>query len=462
MSNQLKENKMGVMPVHKLLISMALPMMISMLVQAMYNIVDSFFVAKLGEDALTAVSVSFPIQNLMIAVGAGTGVGINALLSRSLGEKNYAEASRAANNGIFLAFMSFLIFLLFGTFGVEAFIQTQATNQTVANYANDYLSMCCMLSFGLFGQFVFERLLQATGKTLFTMITQATGAIINIILDPIFIFGLFGIPRMEVKGAAVATVFGQIVAMIMAIIFNLKLNKEIHISLKRFRPNLRTIGRIYSVGLPSIVMASIGSIMNFCLNIILRSLGAAGAAGVTVFGSYFKLQSFIFMPVFGLNNGMVPIVAYNYGAGKPDRILKVIRLSITYAVSMMMIGLAIFQLFPEALLSIFELSPETAAVGVPALRTISLSFVFAGFCIIITSVFQALSHGMLSLFVSVGRQLVVLVPAALLLSLSGNVNLVWWAFPIAELMSLALCIIFFVRLYKKEIKALQPIDNGQQ
>ncbi len=458
MSQPIQENKMGVMPVHRLLITMALPMVISMLVQALYNIVDSIYVAMLNEDALTAVGISFPIQNLMIAVGSGTGVGINALLSRSLGEKNFAEASRAANNGIFLAVLSYVLFLLFGIFGVSAFVDAQATNATVAVYTEEYLSMCCMLSFGIFGQFVFERLLQATGKTMFTMTTQGIGAVINIILDPIFIFGIGDLPGMGVRGAAVATVFGQITAMILAIVFNVTKNKEIHIDLKRFRPNWRTIGRIYSVGLPSIIMASIGSVMNFFFNIILRSLGTAGAMGVTVFSAYFKLQSFIFMPVFGLNNGMVPIVAYNYGAGKPDRITKVIRLSVTYAVGIMLIGLAVFQFVPELLLSVFELSPQTVIIGIPALRTISLSFLFAGFCIIITSVFQAMSQGVLSLIVSVGRQLVVLVPAAFLLSLSGDVNLVWWSFPIAELMSLALSAFFFVRLYHSKIKPLRPVS----
>lgn len=467
MANTIKENKMGTMPVHRLLITIALPMIISMLVQAMYNIVDSFFVAQLDaqlngvngtegiKNAFTAVSIAFPVQNLMIAVGAGTGVGVNALLSRSLGEGNHDEASRAANNGIFLAFLSFIAFLLFGIFGTDIYVRTQATNEIIAGYANDYLSLCCMLSFGIFGQFVFERLLQATGKTVYTMITQALGAIINIILDPLFIFGFGPIPRMEAAGAAVATVFGQVIAMLLAIYFNRTKNKEIHITLRGFRPNGRTIGRIYAVGVPSIIMGSIGSVMTFFLNLILKGLSDLG---ISIFSAYFKLQSFIFMPVFGLNNGMVPIVAYNYGASRPDRIMKTIRLSITYAVGMMLVGLALFQFLPAQLLSFFDMGnvPEAQV----ALRTISWSFLFAGFCIIVTSVFQALSHGLLSLIVSVARQLIVLVPVAFLLSLSGNMDLVWWSFPIAEVMSLTLSVLFFIHLYKKEIKPLSsPLQH---
>jgi len=455
MSQPVQQNKMGVMPVHRLLISMALPMIISMLVQAMYNIVDSIYVAQINEEALSAVTVAFPIQNLMIAVGAGTGVGINALLSRSLGEGNYKEASRAANNGIFLAFLSFLAFLVFGLLATPFYVSTQTDNPVVADYATQYLQLCCGLSFGIFGQFVFERLLQATGKTFYTMITQGVGAVINIVLDPLFIFGGLGIPAMGVAGAAIATVFGQCVAMLMAILFNLRVNKEIHLSLRGFRPNGRTIRKIYAVGVPSIIMGSIASVMTFFFNIILRSMGPLGAdSGIPVFGTYFKLQSFIFMPVFGLNNGMVPIVAFNYGARKPDRIMKTIRISITYAMSIMLVGLLIFQLVPELLLTPFNLTAQTTAVAVPALRTISWSFVFAGFCIIITSVFQALSHGVLSLIVSVGRQLVVLVPVAYLLSLSDQINAVWWSFPIAELASLTLCIVFFIHLYRKEIRPL--------
>lgn len=449
-----KENKMGVMPIPRLLFSMAIPMIISMLVQAFYNIVDSVFVAQLPNSsaALTAVSLAFPVQNLMIAVGAGTGVGINALLSRSLGEKNTEQASKAANNGVFLALMSYLAFLLFGLLGAGAYMSSQTADPQTLSYGTDYLSLCCMLSFGLFGQFVFERLLQSTGKTLFTMVTQGLGAIINIFLDPIFIFGLFGFPRMEVAGAAVATVTGQVIAMGLAILFNVFKNREIHLSFLRFRPSGQTIKRIYAVGVPSIVMGSIVSVMTFCLNLILNALNPTG---VTVLGVYFKLQSFVFMPVFGLNNGMIPIVAYNYGARHRTRIMHTMRLSILCAVSMMLIGLAVFQLFPQALLGMFNADAQMLAVGVPALRIISLSFLFAGFCIIVGSMFQALSHGFLSLIVSVGRQLVVLVPAAFLLSLSGNIDMVWWAFPIAEIMSLTLSVLFMLRVYRREIRPLE-------
>ncbi len=485
--SQLKENKMGTKPIGRLLFSMATPMIISMLVQAMYNIVDSIYVAQINENALNAVTIAFPVQNLMIAVGAGTGVGVNALLSRSLGEKNHEEAGRAANNAVFLAVLSYIAFLIFGLVGSHAYICMMTDNEQVVSYGTQYLTLCCSLSIGLFGQFVFERLLQSTGKTLFTMITQGTGAIINIILDPLFIFGTdffenlgivgttilkfiaqidgilnpvfgFGIGDFKgfgVAGAAIATVFGQIVAMGLAIWFNRTKNKEIHLSFRRFRPNGRTIGKIYSVGVPSIIMASIASVMTFFFNLILKSnFPESGEAAITVLGTYFKLQSFIFMPVFGLNNGMVPIVAYNYGARKPDRIMKTVKLSVVCAMAMMLFGLGLFQFFPNLLLIPFNLSTETAAIAVSALKTISFSFLFAGFCIIITSVFQALSHGILSLIVSVGRQLVVLIPAAYLLSLMGDVHAVWWAFPIAELMSLTLCIVFFIHLYKKEIRPL--------
>lgn len=454
--SQLKENKMGTKPIGRLLFGMATPMIISMLVQALYNIIDSIYVAQISEDALTAVTYAFPIQNLMIAVGAGTGVGVNALLSRSLGEGNREEANRAATNSVFLAVLNYLAFLIFGLVGSHMYICAMTDIEKVITDGTQYLTLCCSLSIGLFGQFAFERLLQSTGKTLFTMITQGTGAVINIILDPLFIFGIPGVfEGFGVAGAAIATVFGQIVAMTMAIIFNRTKNKEIHLTFRRFRPNARTIGKIYSVGVPSIIMGSIASVMTFFFNLILKTnFPATSGAGATVLGTYFKLQSFIFMPVFGLNNGMVPIVAYNYGANNSNRIMKTVKLSIICAMSMMLFGLGLFQLFPELLLMPFNLSADTAAIAVSALKTISFSFLFAGFCIIITSVFQALSHGILSLIVSVGRQLVVLIPAAYLLSLLGDMHAVWWAFPIAELMSLTLCIVFFIHLYKKEIRPL--------
>lgn len=451
LQQEIKENKMGVMPVNKLLISMSLPMMISMLVQALYNVVDSAFVARINENALTAVSLAFPIQNFMIAVASGTCVGVNALLSKSLGEKNQERADSTANNAIFLGFLNYVVFALFGIFGAELFFRSQTDVPEIVEYGKQYLNVCCIVSFGMFAQFTFERLLQATGKTFYTMITQGIGAIINIILDPIFIFGYFGVPKMEVTGAAVATVIGQICAGLLALFFNLKVNHEIHISMKHFRPDGNTIKKIYDVGVPSIIMLSIASVMSFAMNKILLRFSTTAAA---VFGVYFKLQSFIFMPVFGLNNGMVPIISYNYGARKPDRIMKTLKLSITYAVIIMAIGIAVFQVFPEQLLSVFNASEDMIKLGVPALRIISISFIFAGFCIVSGSAFQALGKGFLSLSNSVIRQLVILVPVAYLLSLSGNVHIVWWAFPIAEIASVTFTSIFLVHVYKKIIKPL--------
>lgn len=445
------ENKMGVMPVGKLLLSMSVPMMISMLVQALYNIVDSMFVAQLNENALTAVSLAFPIQNLMIAVGTGTGVGVNALVSRSLGEKNTEHANKAANNGVYLSLFSFLAFaLLTGIFG-KIFFQVQTEDAQIISYGADYVRIVGIMSFGIFFQFIFERLLQSTGKTLYTMVTQSLGAIINIILDPIMIFGLFGFPRMEVAGAALATVVGQIVAASLAFWFNVRKNKELHISITKYRLSGIVVKQIYSVGIPSIIMASIGSVMTFGMNKILMAFTSTATA---VFGVYFKLQSFIFMPVFGLNNGLVPIAAYNYGARKPNRIMKSIKLSIIYAEAIMFVGVLIFQFFSADLLGIFNASDSMLEIGVPALRIISLSFLLAGFGIVCSSVFQALGHGMLSLIVSVLRQLVVLLPAAFILSRTGGLSVIWWAFPIAEIFAGVISFIFIRHVYRKEIHTM--------
>lgn len=444
-----KENKMGVMPVNQLLISMSLPMMISMLVQALYNIVDSVFVSRINENALTAVSLAFPIQTLMIALGSGTGVGINALLSKSLGEKNFNKANKTAVNGIFLSWVSYVVFLLVGIFLTGPFYLSQTKDAQIIEYGKQYLTIICCCSFGMYTQFVSERLLQSTGKTFYTMITQGTGAIINIILDPIFIFGYFGVPRMGVAGAAVATVIGQIVAGIAAMIINIKKNTEIKIQFRGFKPDMHIIAQIYRVGIPSIIMQAIGSVMTYGMNKILLAFTSTAAA---VFGVYFKLQSFIFMPVFGLNNGMVPIIAYNYGAGKKDRLIKTIKLSIAYAVVLMLIGFAVFQIFPAQLFALFEASETMLSIGIPALRIISISFLLAGFSIVCSSVFQALGNGVYSMFVSIARQLVVLLPVAYLLSLSGSVTNVWWAFPIAELMAVLLSSFFMYRIYHKVIK----------
>ena len=437
---------MGVMPVGKLLAGMAIPMMISMLVQAFYNVVDSIFVAQLSEDALNAVSLAFPLQNLMIAFGAGTAVGINALLSRSLGEKNQAMVDKAANTGIFLALCNFVVFALIGIFLSRPFFELQAGGeQVIVDYGVDYASICLGLSIGLFSQFCFERLLQSTGRTTLAMITQLTGAVINIIMDPILIFGYFGFPRMEVAGAALATVLGQIIAAALAVFMNFKYNPEVHIRLREIRWNRQVAGEIYRVGFPSIVMQSIGSVMVFGMNKILFSFTKTATA---VFGAYFKLQSFIFMPVFGLNNGMVPIVAYNFGAARMDRLKKTVKLAACSAVGIMAVGLAIFQLAPEILLGFFDASAEMNAIGSVALRIISISFLFAGFCIIAGSVCQAIGNPFYSLIVSVARQLVVLLPVAWLLAQTGRLELVWLAFPIAELMSLTLSTVFLRRTLK--------------
>lgn len=448
---QTKENKMGYMPENKLLISMAVPMMLSMLVQALYNVVDSIFVARLSEDALTAVSLAFPVQNLMIAIGSGSGVGINALLSKSLGEKNQKLANKAAHNGILLMVLSAIACALFGIFGSRWFFTTQTDDLVLIEYGEQYLFVVMIFSFGLFGQFITERLLQATGRTVYSMYTQMLGAVINLILDPIMIFGYFGCPAMGITGAAAATVIGQIAAAVFGFWLNIKKNPEIQLSFKELVPDGGVIKKIYSVGVPSIIMGSIGSVMTYGMNLILMGFSSTAAA---VFGVYFKLQSFFFMPVFGLNNGMVPIVAYNYGARKKDRIMKTFKLAVMYAVGIMLLGLLIMQIFPAQLFMLFEASEEMLAIGVPALRLISTSFLFAGYCIISGSMFQALGNGFLSMINSIARQLVVLLPVAYLLSLTGNLNLIWLSYPIAELMSLTLCSIFLYRIYQKVIKPL--------
>lgn len=445
------ENKMGVMPISKLIISMSIPMMISMFVQSLYNIVDSIFVSQLGEKALTAVSLAFPVQNLMIAVGAGTAVGINALLSKSLGEKNKERVDKAAGNGIFLALLSAIAFALFGLFLTRFFFEAQTDIEEIINYGSDYLRICTILSFGAMGQISFERLLMSTGKTVLSMISQGFGAIVNIILDPIMIFGYFGFPRMEVAGAALATVIGQILAMALAIILNLSINKEITFKFRGFRPEWEIIKRILQVGVPTAIMIAISSIMIFSLNKILLAFTSTATA---VFGIYFKLQGFVFMPLFGLNNGVVPIVSYNFGARNKKRIMKTVRLSLIYALSIMAAGSIVFQLFPKQLLSMFNATPEMIAIGIPALRIISLAFLFAGFCIISTSVFQALGSGIPSMIISMARQLLALLPLSFLLSRIGGLNAIWWAFPLAEIVSVTLTIIFLKYFYNREIKPM--------
>lgn len=433
---------MGIMPINRLLITMSLPIMISMMVQALYNVVDSIFVSQINENALTAVSLAFPVQNLMIAVSTGTGVGVNAILSRSLGAKDQDRVNRTAVSGIVLAFFSFLVFAVLGLTLSEFFFRVQTSDAQIIDYGKTYMTIVTSLSFGLFGQIIGERLLQATGRTIYTMITQGLGAVINIILDPIFIFGYFDLPAMGVAGAALATVSGQIIAALLGFYFNHKINREIHIQFKKYRPTAALIREIYAIGIPSILMSSIGSVMTFCMNKILIVFSTTATA---VFGVYFKLQSFIFMPVFGLNNGMIPIVAYNFGAQKKERIHHTIRLSVLYATALMLLGFLAFECFPQALLHLFNSSDTMLRIGCSALRIIAVHFLLAGFDIIASTVFQALGRSIYSLIVSVARQLLVLLPAALLLSLSGVLDLVWLAFPISEIISFILCIFFLRR-----------------
>ncbi len=450
--NRKQENPMGTLPINKLLFSMAIPMMLSMLVQALYNIVDSIFVAKLSEDALTAVSLGFPMQNLVISFGVGLGVGINALLSRSLGEKNQQMVNDSARQGLFLELCAAAIFMTVGLLASPLFVHSQTDNAAIARDAITYLRICVGICPFCILAIYFERLLQATGKTKMSMVAQMTGAIINIIMDPIMIFGLLGFPKMGVAGAAVATVFGQFCGACTAAFLHFRYNKEIHLTLKGFRPHGRVLSSILSVGVPSIIMSSIGSVMTYCMN---RILIIFSSTAVAVFGIYFKLQSFIFMPVFGLNNAMVPIIAYNYGARRPDRMRQTIKLAIAFAVTIMVTGFLLMQFIPQVFLGFFDASADMLAIGVPALRTISISFLAAGACIVIGSTFQALGKGIYSMFVSIARQLVVLVPVAFLLSRTGDLDLVWWAWPIAEIMGVAATVFFFVHLNKTIIKPLE-------
>ncbi|WP_242325364.1 MATE family efflux transporter [Faecalibaculum rodentium] len=456
----MNENKMGVQPVNRLLVSMSVPMMVSMLVQALYNVVDSIFVASLSEDALTAVSLAFPWQNLMIAVGVGTGVGVNAWLSRCLGEKDQRSANSTAENGIFLAMTSYLVFAVTGMLISRPFFTLQTSSAVIAEEGFQYMWIVSVFGIGLFLQTMNEKILASTGRTNLTMVSQLAGAAINIVLDPIMIFGLFGFPALGVAGAAIATVTGQIIGGLLGVWFNSRLNREIQIRFRGFRPDRAIIGHIYSVGLPSIILQSIGSIMTFSMNQILISFSTTAAA---VLGVYFKLQSFVFMPIFGLNNGMVPIVAYNYGAAKPVRIMKTLKLAIAYALSIMGVGLLLFQLLPGVFLDLFQASDNMKSIGIPALRIISLCFVPAGFGIICGSFFQAMGHGMIAMWVSIVRQLGALIPLAWLLSRTGQLNLVWLAFPLAEIVAVVITTFGLRRVIRTQIRPLygkQPQDPG--
>ena len=447
------ENKMGTMPVGKLLFNMSLPMMVSMLVQALYNIVDSIFVAKLSENALTAVSLAFPLQTLLIAVATGTGVGMNALLSKSLGEHDFKKANKIADNGIFLYVLSYIVFLILGFTVVKPFYASQigSADVEIMELGIDYLSTVMILSFGVFGQIFFERLLTSTGRTIFSMTSQLCGAITNIILDPILIFGLLGAPKMGVTGAALATVIGQCVAGIIACVCNHKFNHEVSLNIKGFRPDWTLIGHIYAIGIPSIIMQSIGSVMTYCMNRFLIEFSSTATA---VFGVYFKLQSFFFMPVFGLNNGITPIIAYNYGAKQRKRMIKTIKLSLIVAFCLTFIGFFSFEAIPQVLLGMFNASEDMLTIGVPALRIIGIHYLIAWFCIVIGTVFQALGKAVFSMIVSIMRQLVVLIPAAYILAKLDGLHAVWWSFPIAEVISLLVTLFFFIKIYREIISKI--------
>ena len=451
------ENIMGTMDVNPLLIKLSIPMMVSMLVQALYNVVDSIFVARVSENALTAVSLAFSLQNLMFAVGIGTGVGVNALLSKSLGEKNQYRANKTAENGLFLALCSYLVFLVLGLTVVRPYFYAQTADADIAEQGIRYLTICCVLSLGMFMQVMNEKLLAATSRTTLSMISQLVGAVVNIILDPIFIFGYCGEALSGTTGAALATVIGQFCGAGVSFYLNLRKNPDIQLDFKGFRPSAEAIKRIYAVGLPSIAMQCVGSVMTFLMNQILM---AFTATAVAVFGVYFKLQSFVFMPIFGMNNGMVPIISYNYGARKPERVKKTIRLSVFYAECIMLVGFCIFQFLPDKLLGLFAASDAMLAIGVPALRIICPHFLLAGAGIVLSSVFQALGNGVFSLTVSICRQLVVLIPAAWLLSRTGEVNMVWWAFIIAEVVSLALSLVFMARINRTVIVPLSEKQDA--
>ena len=446
---------MGVQPINKLLLSMSLPIMASMIIQALYNIVDSIFVSQISENAFTAVSLAFPVQSLMIALGAGTGVGINALLSKSLGERNFNRANKAARNGIFLSFLNYLVFVIFGLFFTETFFKAQSTNPEIVAYGVSYLKICTLLSIGVFMQITTERLLQATGKTIYSMYTQGAGAIINIIMDPILIFGLGPFPKMGVAGAAVATVAGQLVAAVIGIIFNVKINKEININMLGFKPDFNVIKKIYIVGIPSIIMQSITSVMTFSMNKILSNYGDTAQA---VMGAYFKLQSFVFMPVFGLNNGLIPILSYNFGARKRKRMLATIKYGCIYATVIMVVGTVIMQTMPDTMLRLFDASENMMKMGVVALRIISLSFIMAGIDIIFCSSLQALGYSIYSMFISITRQLLVLLPVAFAIAKLtdySNVDYVWWTFLIAEVASLLCSLVFMCVVNKRVISKIE-------
>jgi len=452
----MKENKMGTMPIGKLLLNMALPMIASMMVQALYNVVDSIYISRVSESAVTALSLAFPVQNMTIALISGIAVGVNSLLSRSLGERKQEVANKAAGNGITLTILAACILVLFGIFGARPYYEVQSKVAETIEGGSTYVAITSILCFGAFGQILFERLLQSTGRTVYSMITQTTGAVINIILDPIFIFGWFGLPKMGIAGAAIATVIGQWIAASLAIFFNLKKNPDINFNIKYLKLEGEVVRGIFEVGVPSMIMMAVGSVMNFGMNQIFQGFSETATG---VFGIYYKLQSFFFMPLIGMNGAVISIIAFNYGARNKERMMATLKLAIKAALGIMILGFLAFQLIPTVLLGIFSPSEEFLAIGVMALRIISIHFPVAAICIILGAVFQALGNGFYTTVVSLGRQLVVLLPVAYLLSLTGEVNMVWWAFPIAEVASAALTLIFFRKIYVNKIK---PLDNLEE
>lgn len=457
-TKRLDSRRMGEMPEGRLLLEMAVPMMLSMLVQALYNVVDSVYVAQVSEDCLSALSLAFPAQNILIGLGTGTGVGVSTLVSRALGRRDGEQASRVGGTAIFLGFCCWLLMAFFGLFFAKPFINSQTEIASIRSYADSYLQIVMIGSLFVYLEICAERLLQATGLTKLSMWTQMIGAVTNIVLDPIFIYGWFGLPALGTAGAAIATVIGQAVGALVGFFFHVRRNVELPIPLRMIRPNGRIIREIYAIGIPSILMMCIGSLTNYLMNIIL--IGFTSTA-VAVYGAYFKIQSFFFMPVFGINNGLLPIIGYNYGARKRERIYRSFRYGVFYASCFMLLGFALFQLCPQTLLGMFHPSEAMLAIGVPALRRLSLSFLFAGFCIVAGSTCQALDRSIYSFLISVLRQIVALVPSAWLLSLTGDVNMVWWSFPIAELMSLAASIFFLRRSFRRmeTVLALEEKDK---
>ncbi len=448
------ENKMGTMGVGKLLFTMALPMILSMLVQALYNVVDSIYVSQISESAVTALGLAFPVQNMQIGFATGIGVGMNALLSKSLGEGDRERVNRTAGNGIFLMGIAVVVFMMFGFFGSRPYYAMQSDVTETVEGGTAYTSICCIFTLGIFVEVLGEKLLQASGRTVYTLYTQGTGAIVNILLDPILIFGWFGLPKMGIAGAAVATVIGQWIAAVMAVVFNLKCNTDVQFALKYIKPKASVIRPILTVGIPSIVMMAIGSIMNFGMNQILQSFKSYGETATGVFGIYYKLQSFFFMPVFGLNNATISIVAYNYGARYPKRITKCLKIGVVSVLVIMLLGVLAFQTVPALLLSIFSPTEDFLAIGISALRTISLCFPLAAIGIALGASFQALGNGIYATITSLCRQLIVLLPVAFLLSLNGDVHLVWWAFPIAETVSVLITLLLYSRIYRQKIKPM--------